>query len=443
MTMTDAPTSPLAIDGGPKTFDKMEGTPRNKVGVAELFALAERFGMKPEALQRLRESFTDADLQGHGPNLGRYITTFPTPSSGSKMEALARELFNSPFALVVSSGTGALHAAMAAVGAGPGKDVIVPATGFIATAMAAALCGATPVFCDVDESMQLDPKKLEARLTPNTIAIAPTHHAGMVADMDPIMEIAQKHKLRVIEDCAQSPGAKYKGRYVGTIGDIGCFSISAYKIIGGGEGGMVLAKDQRLFERVNQLAEAGGLWRENRFAPERYEGELFVGANYRMSELESTVNVVQLGKLGGIVDRTHAAYRRILTQLTPVREIHPQKINDHDGAIGYTIRFFPESFELSGKIVAALSAEGIGSYTRGKAAGPDWHLCSDMFPLKRILKPYSGADQCAVGIDLYHREVSVGVNQWWNTSDCDTVARGINKVLAAYCTPDEKARPWW
>jgi 8-amino-3,8-dideoxy-alpha-D-manno-octulosonate transaminase len=332
---------------------------------------------------------------------------------------------------------------MVAVGAGPGKDVIVPAMGFMATAAAVALCGATPVFCDVDESMQLDPDKLEACITPDTAAVAPTHHWGGVADMEAIMAIARKHQIKMVEDCAQSPGAKYKGRFVGTIGDAGCFSISAYKIIGGGEGGMVLARDERIFDRINQLAECGGLWRTKRFAPERYEGELFVGTNYRLSELESAVNVVQLGKLQGIVERTRSAYRRILSQLTPVREIRPQTINDREGTIGYQIRFFPETHELREKLVAAFQAEGVPAGSRGPDGRPDWHLCSEMFPLKRALKPHSRADQCPVGMDLFRREIHISVNQWWNEDDCDAVAAGINKVLEAYCTADEEAKAWW
>jgi 8-amino-3,8-dideoxy-alpha-D-manno-octulosonate transaminase len=309
----------LAMNGGPKSVEGFEGQAEPKIGVEEFLAIARRFGFKPEALERLAATVSDDDLTGSGPNLAKYATAFPAPASGVQFEAKARELFDSPFALGFSSGTGALHAAMIAAGASAGKEVVVPGVGFMATAAAAALCGATPVFCDVDESLQLDPGKMEACLTPDTVAVAPTHHWGMVADMDPILEIARRHNIKVVEDCAQSPGAKYKGRYVGTIGDLGCFSISAYKIIGGGEGGLLLARDERLFECASQLAECGGLWRPNRFAPARYEGELFVGTNYRMSDLEATVDLVQLGKLDAIIERTRTNYFRVTRQLEAFR----------------------------------------------------------------------------------------------------------------------------
>lgn len=443
MTDTLTPADQLAVNGGPQAYPSQAGQPEPKIGVEELFALAERFGVSADAMVRLREAVSNDDLPPHGPNLAVYATTFPKPSGASKMTALAKEMFDSPFALPTSSGTGALHAAMIAVGAGPGKDVIVPAMGFMATAAAAAITGATPVFCDVDESLQLDPRKLEECITPNTVAVVPTHHWGMVADMDPILEIAAKHNIRVIEDCAQSPGAKYKGKSVGTIGDIGCFSISAYKIIGGGEGGMVLARDEKLFDRVNQLVECGGLWRTDRFAKPRYDGELFVGTNYRMSDLEATVNVVQLGKLEGITTRTHKAYQRIVSQLTPVRDVRPQTINDRDGIIGYQLRFFPKTHELSAKMVKALQAEGVGARTRGMDGKPDWHICSDMFPLQPSLKSHSRIDQCPVGVDLYHREIALGICQWMTEADCDAMAAAINKVLTAYSTPDDSTPAWW
>jgi 8-amino-3,8-dideoxy-alpha-D-manno-octulosonate transaminase len=439
---TQANPAELAVNGGPKSVQAYQGQAEPKIGMEEFLAIAKRFGFKPAALERLAATVSNDDLEGNGPNFAKYWSAFPAPASGFQYEAKARELFGSPFALGMSSGTGALHAAMVAAGAEKGKEVIIPAMGFMATAAAAAITGATPVFCDVDESLQLNPTKIEACITPNTVAVAPTHHWGMVADMDPILEIARKHKLKVIEDCAQSPGAQYRGRYVGAIGDLGCFSISAYKIIGGGEGGLLLAQDERVFERASQLAECGGLWRENRFAPARYEGELFVGTNYRMSDLEATVDLVQLGKLQGIVERTRTNYLRVTEQLATFAEIVPQKVNDRDGLIGYQLRFFPQTHELSAKIVEALRAEGIGAGTRGPNAGPDWHVSSEMFPLIDTLGAVTRYDQCPVANDLYHREISVGISQWWTKNDCDAVAAGINKVLSAYCTPSDDAKVW-
>jgi 8-amino-3,8-dideoxy-alpha-D-manno-octulosonate transaminase len=440
--MTQTNPAELAMNGGPKSVQRLEGRAEPKIGVEEFLAIAKRFGFKPDALERLAATLSNDDLEGNGPNLAKYATAFPAPASGVQFEARARELFDSPFALGFSSGTGALHAAMVAAGAEKGREVIVPAVGFMATAAAAAISGATPVFCDVDESLQLDPEKLEECITPDTVAVAPTHHWGMVADMAPILEIARRHDIKVIEDCAQSPGAKYRGRYVGTLGDLGCFSISAYKIIGGGEGGLLLARDERLFERASQLAECGGLWRKNRFAPARYEGELFVGTNYRISDLEATVDLVQLDKLHAVVERCHTNYFRVTKQLGTFREITPQKINDRDGLIGYLLRFFPQTHELREQLTAALRAEGVPANSRGLESGSDWHVCSEMHPLIDTIGAATRYDQCPVATDLYRREISIGINEWWTENDCDAIAAGINKVLGAYCTADENAPLW-
>ena len=450
----------LALQGGPKAVVRMTGKPQPKIGVEEFLSLANRFGFSAAAMKKLRKSLTNKDLAPNGPHLGRYYGS-ANPSAGEQFEALARKVFRTEHALAISSGTGALHAAFVGVGVGPGTEVVCPGLGFAATAMAVTLAGGVPVFCDVDESLHMDPSKIEASITPRTVALAPTHHWGNVANMAPIMRIARRRGLKVVEDCAQSPGAKYRGQYVGTIGDAGCFSISSYKIIGGGEGGMVVARDQRIFERICQLAEGGGLWRNPRFGAPRYKGELFPGTNYRLSELESAVNVVQLGKLNDYVRRYRRASVRIRRQLGNYAEIRPQIINDRAGFIGYAIRFFPATFDLSRTVVEALRAEGISASTRGEKHGPDWHMYRDMFPVvlrtghirggsvfedprytRRGGKATYQAGQCPVAEDLFAREVSIGVDQWYSDTDCDNIASGINKVLAALCTPTPGKNRW-
>ena len=314
----------LALNGGPKAVPQIEGKGAPKVGADEFMALARRFGFTEKALEKIRDAVQHDDLGG-GPRLEAYRRE---QASRMALEDLARDLFGVKYALGVSSGTAALHAAFVAAGVGPGTEVICPAIGFYATAAEVVHAKGIPVFCDVDASLGIDPQKIEALITPRTVAIAPTHVMGSVCDMDAVMAVARKHNLRVIEDCAQSCGGMFKGRHVGTFGDLGCFSISVYKILGGGEGGLLLTGDERLWERANQLVECGGLWRPDRFAPPRYEGELFSGANYRMSELEATVDVVQLGKMGETAARYRKAKLRVLRQLHTFKEIVPQKLND-------------------------------------------------------------------------------------------------------------------
>jgi len=421
----------LALHGGPKALAEMTGRAEPKIGVEEFLSIARRFGFNDAALDRIAHAISNDDLPEGGPTLSRYATANPKPAFGELYEAKARALFGVAHAMPVSSGTGALHAAIVGVGAKPGDQVICPALGFIATSAAMMLAGVKPVFCDVDESLQIDPSKIEACITDRTVAVVPTHHWGTVADMAGVRKVAAKHGLKVIEDCAQSPGGQFDGQFVGTIGDIGCFSISAYKIIGGGEGGMFITNHTGIFEHAAQLAEGGGLWRPNRFAPPRYEGELFVGGNYRLSELESAVNLVQLDKLLPLVERHRRVSRRILSQIAAYRRIRPQLANDPEGDIGYQIRFFPDSHDLADKITQALRAEGIAAGHRGADHGPDWHLYSHMFPVWHDLGEQI-RHTCPVADDLYGRMVSMPVNQWWSDEDCDAVAAGMNKVFAAY-----------
>lgn len=449
----------LALQGGMKAVSTIEGRGKPKIGVEEFMAVAERFGFSAPTLKRVRKAVEEEDMGG-GPFLANYYSDLKE-TKVQAFERIARETFGAKYAIGVTSGTAALNCAFVAAGVGPGKEVICPAIGFFATAAAVVHSKGIPVFCDVDSSLGLDPTKIEALITPRTVAIAPTHVMGSVCDMTAVMKIARKHKLKVIEDCAQSCGGKVKGRYVGTIGDIGCFSISAYKIVGGGEGGLIVTDDKRLYERCQGIAECGGLWRPVRFAPPRYEGELFCGTNYRMPELEAAIDVVQLKRMPQTVKRFHNVKMRVLKGLKTYREITPQKLNDPEGEVGYSLRFFPETFELGAKIVAALRAEGIGCGMRGPNAPPDWHVYHHMFPVTTLNGPteedcpyqcplyleaggraeYARGD-CPVADDLFDRVISVGLNQWYTARDCRNIARGINKVLAAYCTEDEKATPW-
>ena len=459
----------LAIDGGPKAFVAMHGERKPKLGVAEFLAVAQRFGFSPQTLERLQAVVAD-EAMGRGPTLARFATADPAPAAGEVFEQLAREIFGVQYALGVSSGTAALHSALVAAGVGPGTEVILPAIGFFATAAAVVAARGVPVFCDVDESLHMDPTKIEAKITPRSVALAPTCVMGGVPDLEPILAVARRHGLKVVEDCAQSPGAKYRGRYAGTWGDLGCFSISAYKIVGGGEGGLLLCNDERLFERAWQLAECGGLWRPNRFAPPRYPGELFCGTNYRMSELEAAVDVVQLRKMPELVRRYNANRGTILGQLKRYREIVPQKLNDPQGGVGYNLRFFPQTVELGRKIAAALNAEGIGCGrflwpaecgVRGPQAPPDWHVYRDMFPVVLqagstdagcpfscpIYRERGGQAEyhrgdCPVAEDLFDRNIMVWLDPCYDEEDCCHIAEGMNKVLSAYCTEDPAASAW-
>ncbi len=441
---TTISTEELAIHGGPKAFEAMTGKELPKIDTEEFLSIATRFGFKDQALGRIADAISNEDMEGNGPNFARFACPRPKATMGEKFDQRACEIMGVKFARGTSSGTGALHAAMIAVGVQAGTEVILPALGFVATAMAVRLAGGKPVFCDVDASLQIDPAKIEACITPQTVAVAPTHYMGRVCDMDPILAVAKKHGIKVIEDCAQSPGAQYKGQCVGTMGDVGCFSISCYKIIGGGEGGMFITNDERTFERACQLAEAGGLWRgAKRFHQPDYEGQVFWGSNYRMSELEAAVDFVQLGKLKDVVGRSRKVAHRVLGQLKTYKEITPQASNDAQGDIGYGLRYLPQNKALAEKLTQALGAEGVGGSVRSENPTPDWHLYREMVPITlNDSHPSYEKGACPVTDHWFGNMLTMGLCQWWSEEDCDRVAAGMTKVFDAYCTEDPQGAAW-
>ncbi|RLF24053.1 MAG: DegT/DnrJ/EryC1/StrS aminotransferase [Thermoprotei archaeon] len=192
-------------------------------------------------------------------------------------------------AIAVSSGTAALHVALKALGIGPGDEVIVPPFTFVATATAVLHSNAIPVFADIDpKTYNLDPKSIEDRITDRTKAIIVVHLFGCPADMDPIMKIANEYNLYVVEDCAQAIGAEYRGRKVGTIGDVGCFSFYQSKNMMTGEGGMIITNDDGIAEKCRLVRHHG--------EPAWYH-YILLGYNYRMTEMQAALGIVQLKKL--------------------------------------------------------------------------------------------------------------------------------------------------
>ena len=221
------------------------------------------------------------------------------------------------FGIGVNSGTSALHLALLAAGVGPGDDVITVSCTFVATVAAVDYTGARPILVDVDPlTLNMDVSQLEAAITDRTKVILPVHLHGQSADMDPILAIARRHGLRVIEDAAQAHGAEYNGRRVGSIGDLGCFSFYPGKNLGAyGEGGMVVTNDEEFARTVRMLRDWG---------QERKYHHTLKGFNYRMEGIQGAILRVKLRHLDAWTEarRRHAAYyNELLTDVdvqTPV-----------------------------------------------------------------------------------------------------------------------------
>jgi len=230
---------------------------------------------------------------------------------GSEVKAFEEEFAsfcNCAYGIGLNSGTSALHLAFLALGIGPGDEVITTPLTFVATVAAIRYTGATPVFVDIDpRSYTIDVDRIEAAITPRTKAIVPVHLYGQPADMDPILEVARRHGIRVVEDAAQAHGASYKGRPVGSMGDIACFSFYPGKNLGAyGEGGAAVTSDEALCRAIRTLRDWG--------QEQRYH-HILKGYNYRMDGIQGAILRVKLKHLPAWTQarRRHAArYSRLL-----------------------------------------------------------------------------------------------------------------------------------
>ncbi len=215
--------------------------------------------------------------------------------------------------IAVMNGTAALHLALASLRIGPGDEVIVPDFTMIATVTAVMYTGATPVFVDVDrETFAMDPMQVALSVTPRTKAILPVHLYGHSADMDPILAIARKHELAVVEDAAEVHGATYKGKQCGSMGLMNCFSFYANKLITTGEGGMVVTNDDALAARAKCL-------RDLAHSPEKRFVHTDLGFNYRMTNLQAALGVGQLAHLDEYVQKKQWMARRYSEELSSIR----------------------------------------------------------------------------------------------------------------------------
>ncbi|MFA7230622.1 MAG: DegT/DnrJ/EryC1/StrS family aminotransferase [Victivallaceae bacterium] len=247
-------------------------------------------------------SFEESTIQKAMEPLRAGKVNYWTGPIGQQFEKAWAKWNGSKNAISVSNGTAALHVAVASLGIGPGDEVICPSYSFIASSFCIMQAGALPVFADVTDDHTIDPNAIEALINEHTKAIIAVHLYGVVADMGPIMAIAKKHNLKVIEDCAQCFGGVYKGKKVGTIGDAGCFSFCQSKhFTTGGEGGMIVTDNDDLAWECRSFRDHGYDVKE-RLNLLEMEGKLMyihkrVGFNFRMTEMQSQIGLCELERL--------------------------------------------------------------------------------------------------------------------------------------------------
>ncbi len=261
----------------------------------------------PVALPDLRGNefkyLTDAFLSTWISSRGCYIEQF---------EQSFASYCGCQYGIAVSNGTCALHLALLALGIGPGDEVIVPDLTFAASANAVLHAGARPVLVDVEpDSWCIDPAEMEKAISPRTRAVIVVHLLGQPANMDPILSLAARHQLYVVEDCAEAHGAEYAGKKVGGLGDVGCFSFYANKVITCGEGGMCVTHNATIADKIR-------MYRDHGMSPRKKYWHEVVGYNYRMTNLQAAIGLAQMERIDDILEDRHrveSAYRRRLFPL--------------------------------------------------------------------------------------------------------------------------------
>jgi 8-amino-3,8-dideoxy-alpha-D-manno-octulosonate transaminase len=345
------------------------------------------------------------------------------------------------YAMAVTSGTTALYTAMAGIGIGPGDEVILPAWTWYADYDAVVLSGALPVFAEIDESFAIDPQDIEARITPRTKAIVPSHLQGGVADLDAILAIARKHKLLVVEDCAQCAGGRYKGKYVGSIADMGINSFQLSKTITSGEGGAVTTNDPKLFERALRFHDVGMI--RSPYAESLGGGLLaaFAACNFRMNEFTGAVLKGQLQKLETICARLRGAARKVREAIADLPGLKLRKSADPEGDLGSVVFLDLGTKRRRDKFLRAMAAEGVPASPPGGSVilptAPQIEKKSTIHPAWPSFQTPAGKairygkEACPRTIDILGRSAGVTMDPSYSDEDLNDVARAIRKVLPA------------
>jgi|YNPMSStandDraft_2_1061718.scaffolds.fasta_scaffold03421_2 dTDP-4-amino-4,6-dideoxygalactose transaminase len=302
-------------------------------------------------------------------NLSQFLGAWHKDFYGGPMvqafEKLWAETFGVKYAITVNSNTSGLFAAIGACGIQPGDEVIVSPYTMTASALAPIIYGGVPVFADIDEdNFGLSPESIEARITPKTKAILIVHIFGNPAKMDEIMSIAKKYNLKVIEDCAQSPMATYKGKYVGTIGDVGVFSLNYHKHIHTGEGGVITTNDDKIAEKLYLIRNHGENVVESKGVSDLVNT---YGFNFRMTEIEAAIGIEQLKKLPKLLEERLRNAQFFNEALGKIEGIEPAKVEPHSRHVYYVqpFKFKKEVFGVHRNVfINAVKAEIPSAFLR-------------------------------------------------------------------------------
>ncbi|HIZ19939.1 MAG TPA: DegT/DnrJ/EryC1/StrS family aminotransferase [Firmicutes bacterium] len=411
----------LALDGG---------TPVRSTPFPPYYPGAMLYDSK-EAEATSQVVYSHSPFRYYGPDLQGKVKQFETE--------IAQKM-GTRYAVAVSSGTAAVITALKAAGIGPGDKVIVPACTFLATAGAVICAGAVPVFAEIDESLSLDPDHLEEVIDKDTKAVIPVPILGNPCQIDRILEIAGRHHLTVIEDAAQSCGASYHGKRVGTSGQINTFSLQMNKIMTTGEGGVVVTDDPKLYERAVRYHDQGMFRESEGFLNSSAEADVFVGQNYRMSEFSGAVALEQVRKLDEMLEKMRWAKRAVKEQLKGTPGFCFRRINDEEGDAGNALILLLDDPARVQPFLDAICAEGV-PFSRLYNGEPVYMNPQILyqrtpdgsgFPFSMVDPPVAYTpDMCPISVGILSRNVELMIGTTWTQQDIEDVVHAVRKVASA------------
>ena len=357
-----------------------------------------------------------------------------------------KQMTGAKYALTMTSGFAALTSALIGMGIGPGDEVIVPGYTYIASALAVVAVGAIPVIAEVDETLTLDPEDVKKKLSKHTKAIMPVYIQGFPADLDALTAIAKENGVKIIEDACQADGGRYKGKYLGTIGDAGAYSFNYFKIITSGEGGALVTDDKTIYERALIYHDASAV----AFFGDQLSGieqPLFGGTEFRISDLTGAVLREQLKRMPGILADLRRNRNALSDKIFGGKEIKVDGIkvsrapsHDIDGDCGTTL---PLRFETAADCRAfceRASQNKIGltvPIDTGKHVYTNWtqimekrgalHTAMDPFLMEenKGLQHNYTADMCPKTLDLLSRTAYLLISPDWTDNDMEFISKAL------------------
>ena len=310
-----------------------------------------------------------------------------------ELEQELQENLGVKHAQLTSSGTTALNVALAVMGVGAGDEVIMPTFTFVASFESILAAGAVPILVEIDDTLTLDPKAVEAAITPRTKAVMPVHMCGAMADLDALRAICDKHNVFLLEDACQAIGGTYKGKKLGTIGDAGCFSFDYVKTMTCGEGGVMITDNPKWALNADHYTDHGHDHVGNDRGAETHP---FLGYNFRISELNAAVGLAQVRRLNGFVE-TQRKHKKVLKDaLRTIPEVSFRRIVDEEGDSAGFLSFFMPTKELTDKVVKAFKEHGVDAYWN--YFENDWHYVRKWAHLKNRVSLFPLSDQILNGL---------------------------------------------